>query len=98
MSDFTSVVKQKVISALTDYSMLRLTEKVVVNTSGASSIAAKLKVTVNGVQYGDEISLTTSATDYTFNAPDSGMQAGEIVFTYTQTSSKAIYIKSIAIN
>ena len=73
-------------------------EKVVVNTSGASSIAAKLKVTVNGVQYGDEISLTTSATDYTFNAPDSGMQAGEIVFTYTQTSSKAIYIKSIAIN
>ncbi len=73
-------------------------EKIVLNTSGASSIAAKLKVTVNGVQYGDEISLTSSATEYTFNAPDSGMQAGEIVFTYTQTSSKAIYIKSIAIN
>lgn len=73
-------------------------EKIVLNTSGASSIAAKLKVTVNGVQYGDEISLTSSATEYTFNAPDSGMQAGEIVLTYTQTSSKAIYIKSIAIN
>ena len=36
-------------------------EKIVVNTSGASSIVAKLKVTVNGVQYGDEISLTSSA-------------------------------------
>lgn len=73
-------------------------EKIVLKTSGASSVNAKLKVTVNGVQYGSEVSLTSTATEYTFEAPDSGMQAGEIIFTYTQTSSKALYINTIAIN
>ena len=72
--------------------------KVVVNTSGATSIAGNLVITVGGVQYGSKITLTKTATSYTFNAPAEGMQAGDIVLTYTQTSSKAIYIKSIAIN
>lgn len=73
-------------------------EKIVINTSGASSINATFTVTVNGVQYGASTKLTTSATEYTFEVNDADMQAGDIVFTYSQTSSKAIYIKSIAIN
>ena len=72
--------------------------KIVVNTSGATSISGNLVVTVGGIQYGSKVTLTKTATSYTFNAPDSGMQEGDIVLTYTQTSSKAIYIKSIAIN
>lgn len=73
-------------------------EKIVINTSGASNIAGSLVVTVGGVQYGSKVTLTKTATSYTFEAPDTGMQQGEIVLTYTQTSSKAIYIKSISIN
>ena len=72
--------------------------KIVINTSGASSISGSLVVTVGGVQYGSKVTLTKTATSYTFNAPESGMQEGEIVLAYTQTSSKAIYIKSISIN
>jgi hypothetical protein len=72
--------------------------KIVINTSGASSISGNLVVTVGGVQYGSKVTLTKTATSYTFNAPSTGMQKGDIVLTYTQTSSKAIYIKSIAIN
>lgn len=68
-------------------------ESIVINTSGAKSINAKLVVTVGGVQYGTQQSLTASATDYTFT----GSSSGEIVFSYTQTSSKAIYIKSITV-
>ncbi len=68
--------------------------KIVVNTSGASSIAGTFAVTVNGVAYTPEsIKLTTSATDYEFT----GAETGEIKFTWTQTSSKALYIKSINI-
>ena len=73
-------------------------KKIVINTSGAASINATFTVTVNGVQYGAATKLTTSATTYTFEVDEADMQAGDIVFTYTQTSSKAIYIKSIAIN
>lgn len=68
--------------------------KIVVNTSGASSIAGTFAVTVNGVAYTPEsIKLTTSATDYEFT----GAETGEIKFTWTQTSSKELYIKSINI-
>ena len=74
-------------------------ETVKVNTSGASSTKAKLTVMVNGTQYGDVVSLTTTATEYTFSKPENkDMQAGEIVLKYTQESSKAIYINSIKIN
>lgn len=73
-------------------------QKIVINTSGASSTNAKLTVTVGGVAYDSQVSLTSTATSYTFNAPAAGMQAGDIVLKYTQTSSKAIYIKSITIN
>lgn len=69
-----------------------------VSTSGASSINGKLTVTVDGKQYGSTVSLTSSNTEYTFEVSDADVQAGEIVFSYTQTSSKALYIKSIKIN
>ena len=73
-------------------------KEIVINTSGAKSISGSLVVTVGGVQYGLKVSLTATATSYTFEAPTSGMQSGDIVLSYTQTSSKAIYIKSISIN
>lgn len=69
-----------------------------VSTSGASSINGKLTVTVDGKQYGSTVPLTSSNTEYTFEVSDADVQAGEIVFSYTQTSSKALYIKSIKIN
>lgn len=69
-----------------------------VSTSGASSISAKLTVTVNGKQYGSVISLTSSNKEYTFEVDAANVQAGEIVLSYTNSSAKAIYIKSIMIN
>lgn len=66
-----------------------------INTSGASKTTGKLIVTVGGVQIGSQISLTTTATEYTFTAPTA--LTGEIVLSYTQTSDKAIYIKSITV-
>ena len=67
--------------------------KIVINTSGAKSIAGTAKVQVGGIDFGKEITLTATATDYTFE----GSAKGEVVILYTQTSSKAIYIKSIII-
>ena len=66
-----------------------------INTSGASSINGTLTVTVGGTQIGDQIKLTTGATTYTFKS-DVPL-TGEIVLTYSQSSSKAIYIKSISV-
>ena len=62
-----------------------------VSTSGASSISAKLTVTVNGKQYGSTATLTSANKEYTFEVEDEDMQEGEIVLSYTQTSSKALY-------
>lgn len=70
---------------------------ITLNTSGASDIEATLKVTVGGTVYGETVTLTSTATEYTFEAPQSGAVSGEIVFTWTQTSSKALYLKSISI-
>ena len=64
-----------------------------INTAGASSIAATLNVTVGGTNYGDAITLTKESTAYTLD----GSASGDLVLSYTQTSSKAIYIKSIKV-
>ena len=64
-----------------------------INTSGASSINATMTVSVGGTQYGGETKITTTATDYTFE----GASSGRILFSWSQTSSKAIYVKSITI-
>lgn len=66
---------------------------VTVNTSGAKGIDAKLNVTVGGIAFGEEYSLVKNATDASFN----GNASGEIVLNYTNSSSKAIYIKSISV-
>mgnify|MGYP003302779250 CR=1 FL=1 len=67
--------------------------KIVINTSGASDINASCTVSVGETQYGSSTKLTTTATSYTFT----GSASGEIKFSYTQTSSKALYIKLISI-
>ena len=69
--------------------------KIVINTSGASSIVGSCKVYV-GETLVDTITLTKTATDYTIELSEA--LSGEIRFEYTQTSSKAIYIKSIAVD
>ena len=80
---------------------------VILNTSGASSIAATLSVSVGGTDFvydGDptapvtSVALTNVATEYRFVAADGGLHTGDIVVSYEQTSSKAIYLKSITVN
>ena len=67
--------------------------KVVLNTSGATSIAGTAQITVGGENFGNSITLTKTATNYTLE----GSASGDVVISYTQTSKKAIYIKSITI-
>ena len=65
-----------------------------INASIASSGDAKLKVYVNGVQIGNTITLTTSATEYTFTLEEA--TTGEITIEFEATK-KAYYIKSIVV-
>ena len=70
--------------------------KVVVNASTASGVTATADVTVGGAAFGDAAqSLSTTATDYTFE----GSASGDIVVTVTKSSSatKALYVKSIVV-
>ncbi len=67
--------------------------KIVINTSGASDIKGTFKIKVGNTEIGTE-TLTKTATSYTF---DDVNASGEILLSYTQTSSKALYIKSISI-
>ncbi len=65
---------------------------ITVNASTASSATATLNVTVGGTSYISH-ALTTSATNYT----GSGSSSGEVVIAITQTTAKALYIKSISV-
>ena len=67
--------------------------KITINTSGASNISGTCDVYVGDTKVGS-ITLTKTATEYSFDVE--GL-TGEIKFVYTQTSSKAIYIKSIVV-
>lgn len=69
--------------------------KIVVNAAIASGGDGKLTVKVGGNQIGETQSLVLNATDYTFT-PSSPV-SGEITIELTNTT-KAMYIKSIAIN
>lgn len=96
------------------YSSLTLTadsgvngiQDVVINTSGASSIDASVSVSVGGTPFvikGSDPaktseSLTATATEYTFTSPDGDLYVGDIVISYANSSSKAIYIKAISLN
>ncbi len=70
---------------------------VAVNTSGASSISGTVAVSVDGNDFECDskttASLTSSAASYTFT----GSASGNIVISWAQTSSKAIYVKSITV-
>lgn len=67
--------------------------QIIINTSGASDTDAILQVKVGGADFGEPISLTKTATEYTLT----GSASGTISFNYSQTSKKAIYIKSITV-
>lgn len=69
-------------------------KKVTVNTSGASGVKGSFTVSVNGIQIGNAITLTTTATDYTFTLDVP--VTGEVEISYTN-SAKAMYIKSITV-
>ena len=93
---------QQLGSSKAPYESLTLTSdeftgvtQIIINTSGASSIVGTLKVTVGGNDIGKAITLTQTATAYTFKSDEP--LTGEIALTYSQTSSKAIYIKSISV-
>ena len=64
-----------------------------VTTSGAKDIAATLDVTVGGAAFGEQYTLTMESSEVTFT----GSASGDIVLSYAQTSSKAIYIKKIEV-
>lgn len=67
---------------------------ITVKASTAKSATATLTVKVNGTQYGETKSLTTTATDYTFT----GAETGTIEISYSQpTTTKALYIKAITV-
>lgn len=68
-------------------------KSVKVNTSGASDITATLSVLVGGIALGDTATLTSASADYTFL----GSATGKLELVWTNTSAKAIYVKSIEI-
>lgn len=65
-----------------------------VETSGANGTHATLKVTVGGTQIGQAYTLRSASTEIEFK----GSGTGEIVLSYGQTSSTAIYIKKIIVD
>ncbi len=73
-------------------------KKLSMNCSGAKSINGKITAYINGEQIGEKKTLTTTPTDYVFEVANDGVLSGEVKFVITQTSSKAIYIKSFGIN
>ena len=71
-----------------------------INTSGASGTSAKLSVKIDDVIFGSTKPLIATATNYEFKSDvDSYITCtNSLSLNYTQTSKKAIYIKSIEIN
>ena len=70
--------------------------KIVVNASTANNVTASISVTVGGDAFGgDAQSLSTTATNYTFN----GSASGEIIVRVAKPSSAngALYVKSIVV-
>lgn len=67
-------------------------KKVIVNTSGASGTDAVLTVSVGGEAFGSSVSITKTATDYTFE----GSASGKLELMWELTAA-AVYIKSISI-
>jgi len=66
-----------------------------VYTSGASSIVGDVQVSVGGTSFGDAQALSATNTKYTFSLEVGA--TGEVQISWSQTSSKAIYIKQIVV-
>ncbi len=86
-------------SATTNWSLssTAFTDKVsqvVVNAAMASGGDATLTVKVNGVQVGETVSLTTTATNYTFDLSEATAGTVEIIYACTV---KAMYIGAITV-
>ena len=68
-----------------------------VTTSGASSVAASIGVSVGGTALksggSESVSISATSTEYTFT----GSGSGTITITWTQTSSKALYLKALSV-
>lgn len=65
-----------------------------VTTSGASSIAGTVSVSVGGSTLSPaSVALSSSSTAYEFT----GSKSGQIIISWAQTSSKAIYLKAIEV-
>ena len=77
-------------------------DEIRVSTSGAKDISATVSVSVGGTAFECEssttASLTATNTVYTFVSPDGNVKAGNIQISYSNSSSKAIYIKKIVVN
>ncbi len=85
-----SPMKELVLSSSSSFEGIT---EVRINTSGASKIKASFSVLIGDTIVGTE-SLTNSAIDYTFPVEN---LTGVVSFSFTQTSSKALYIKSIGV-
>ena len=68
---------------------------IIINTSGANSIVGTMELYVNDVKVGETVTLTKTATDYTFTLDAAVAGSSNIRIEYAQTSSKGMYIKYI---
>ena len=105
-SSYSSSCTELTFSTNDEYPYEREIDKIVVNTSGGKGAAiwketvAKISVSVNGVNYGTETTITSTPTDIEFNCPVGNPQKGKIVIKWTQPleNAQAIYWKSIQIH
>lgn len=67
--------------------------KVTVNTSTGTSAEAECSVRVGDTSYGSH-ALTTDPTDYEFT----GSASGDIVVAWTQSTERALYVKTITVD
>ncbi|MBQ7386759.1 MAG: hypothetical protein IJW03_01195 [Clostridia bacterium] len=99
---YDSTKGQQFGSAKKAYGSMTLTSEAIagikeirISTCGASSIVGTLIVYVNGTQLDQPVNISDSTAEYVFDSATA--LDGEITFEFLQSSSKAIYIKSITI-
>lgn len=71
--------------------------KVTVNTSGGSNVSATVSVRVGSTSFKCGTSTSKSISDIATSYEFTGSASGDIVISWSQTSSKALYFKSIEI-
>lgn len=83
------------VSLTTEETSDCLIDEIKVNASIASSGTGKLALYIGDMQVGETITLTTTATEYTFSNTNELQGALEIRYTNTQ---KALYLKSVNVS